>query len=411
MLATRVDSAKPSAEDMQFRDFLSSFFSYLGISLCTLVISVAGILSMHPLSKPITDRVSFRVMIYALCATVIFLISVLPSSLSSEASCRIWAPIAVSTLHLTSFLFFSIGLNLQLVMIHKVDGTRMEKYYIGGSLFLASLLGIMTHLFGQLTYIPAQKECLVRDVWWQIGLQYFWYLAVLIGELVTFSSVLLYMWSFKVFDSGPGQDTTPIESGLSASHQYRKPLGPRQYRNVVLRIALYPFASLTTLGIVTFGTVCIMVARGITDQSDWKVLLALRLVCLARGTIYGIAAASDPAITQGLEVLYRHYVSRKSCSNVVGNSFLPPAAPNDPPSYELQESRSPRNRPATESSLPQPELPGSRNSITLPPIPNPALIPSLIDAHYRSGYSSVDGGNGHGIGDNILYSYSGFRQL
>ncbi|KAF9263895.1 hypothetical protein L218DRAFT_944081 [Marasmius fiardii PR-910] len=166
---------------------------YKGISLCTLVISVAGILSMHPLSKPITDR---------------------------------------STLHLTSFLFFSIGLNLQLVMIHKVDGTRMEKYYIGGSLFLASLLGIMTHLFGQLTFLTQAP--------------------------------------------------------------YRKPLGPKQYRNVVLRIALYPFASLTTLGIVTFGTVCIMVARGITDQSDWKVLLALRLVCLARGTIYGIAAASDP---------------------------------------------------------------------------------------------------------------------
>ena len=41
---------------------------------------------------------------------------------------------------------------------------------------------------------------------------------------------------------------------LSASRQYLKPCGPKQYRNLVLRIALYPLASLTTFGVISIAS-------------------------------------------------------------------------------------------------------------------------------------------------------------
>ncbi|KAF9255443.1 hypothetical protein L218DRAFT_950763 [Marasmius fiardii PR-910] len=323
-------------------------------------------------------------------------------------ACRICASVVIlfteevqSTLHITSFLFFSIGLNLhfrRLVMIHGIDGEKMEKYYVGGSLFLAILLGVIAYLSGQLIYIPSQNECYVRGVGWQIGLQQLWNVLAIIGELVTFSSIIMYLYSFKVFDPGPGRDTAPIESGLSASHHYRKPLGPKQYRNIVLRIALYPFSSLTTLGVMSIGTLS-MIAKGLNDQSDWKLLLTLRLFYLARGTIYGVIAASDPAIAHGLKVLYRHYASTR------------PAAADDSHDLELQESTSPASQPAVASGLPQLELPDPRSSITLPPIPRPALLSSLIDAHYRSGYTTVDVGNGSRTGDGVGYPFSELRQF
>ncbi|KAF9255444.1 hypothetical protein L218DRAFT_1035465, partial [Marasmius fiardii PR-910] len=362
------------------RGFLSSLFAYLGISLCTLVILVAAILSLHPSSRQVTDRVSFRVMIYALCATVIYLAAMLLSNLSDQM-CRIGGSVVIllteelkAALQVTSFLFFSIGLNLQLVMIHKIDGTKMEKYYVGGSLFLAILLGVIAYLSGQI------MECYIRGIGWQ------------------------------VFNPGPGRDTAPIESGLSASHHYRKPLGPKQYRNIVLRIALYPFSSLTTLGVITAGTLTV-VTKGLNDQSDWKPLLALRVFYLARGTIYGVIAASDPAITHGLKVLYRHYASRQAYSSGDENVSTRPTAADDSHDLELQESTNPASQPTVASSLSQLELSQPRSSVTLPPIPRPALLSSPINTHYRSGYTAVDEGNGSRTGNSVGYSFSELRQF
>ncbi|KAF9254404.1 hypothetical protein L218DRAFT_1009743 [Marasmius fiardii PR-910] len=293
-------------------------------------------------------------------------------------------------------------------MIHKIDGTRMEKYYIGGSLFLATLLGVMAYLSGQIIYVPSQNECYIREPGWQLGLQHLWNLLAIIGELVTFSSIIIYLCSFKVFNPGPGRDTTPIESGLSASHHYRKPLGPKQYRNIVLRIALYPFSSLTTLGVVSIGTL-LSVTKGINDQSDWKLLLTLRVVYLARGTIYGIVAASDPAITHGLKVLYRHYAPRRTYSS--GNISTRRVATHHSPGLELQESTSPASQPTVASSLPQLELAEFSSSITLPPIPKPALLSSPINTHNRSGYTAMDEGNGSRTGDSPRYSFSELKRL
>ncbi|KAF9256817.1 hypothetical protein L218DRAFT_949683 [Marasmius fiardii PR-910] len=258
-----------------------------------MILVISTTLSLHPLSRRITDRVSFRVKTYALSATYPYI--------------QFWfKPDGVSNQRLDCH-----------IMIHRIDGTRMEKYYVGGSLFLAIALGFMSYLSRQLTYDPIKKECYpydpnrVRGLLWQLGTQHLWNLFAMTGEIVTFLSIIVHMTRLKVFESrARRQNTTTLR--LSASQHFQRPLGPKQYRNVVLRIALYPLSSLTTLGILTIWALYnISTGRPV----PFKVLVALRTVYLSRGVIYGLVAAVDPAITQGVKVLYRHYLGRRTPSN------------------------------------------------------------------------------------------------
>ncbi|KAF9255442.1 hypothetical protein L218DRAFT_950762 [Marasmius fiardii PR-910] len=261
----------------------------------------------------------------------------------SDQTCRIWGSVVV----VTSFLFFSIGLNLQyvftfflglenisvsrrLVMIHKIDGTRMEKYYIGGSLFLAT--PVRSH------GLPIRSNNGMHQV----------------------------MFLLKMSAISGNRDGS-----------IRKPLGYKQYRNIVLRIALYPFSSLTTLGVMSIGILTV-VAKGLNDQLNWRLLLTLRVVYLARGTTYGVVAASDPAITHDLKVLYRHYAPRRTYPSGDGNISTRPVATHDSPDFELQESTTPGNQPAV----------------------------ARVSSH-----TTVDAGNGFRIEDNVGYSFSELRHF
>ncbi|KAG7093481.1 hypothetical protein E1B28_007156 [Marasmius oreades] len=311
----------PSTQDLRLRDSIFGAISYLSLTPCIIIILIAILLSLHPLSKQKTDRVSFRIMIYALCGSVVYSITMnLVNRVHGQTACRVTGSSTVFGLHLSSFLFFCIGLNLQLVMIHGIDGAKAEKYYVWGSLSLALVLSVVAYVSKQVVYDSTQMGCYyydpnpVRGFWWRMGMQNIWSFLTMAGELVTFCSVVIYMIRVKVFSPGPGRATiAPRSQGISASHQYRKPLGPRQYRNVVLRISLYPLSSLATSGISAIGNIS-SPYQGMNSRSDWIAVSAFRAAFLFRGTVYALVAAADPAITQGLKVLYRHYARRQTSS-------------------------------------------------------------------------------------------------
>ncbi|KAF9255736.1 hypothetical protein L218DRAFT_305880 [Marasmius fiardii PR-910] len=127
------------------------------------------------------------------------------------------------------------------------------------------VLGILAYLSKQFVYNPSLLICLyhdpdpIRGFWWRMAIQHVWNFLTMTGEILTFSSVVIYMIRVKAFESGLWSrgSTSGTRSGgwISASQQYRKPLGPNQYRNVVLRIALYPLSSLATLAIMAIGAI------------------------------------------------------------------------------------------------------------------------------------------------------------
>ncbi|KAF9266749.1 hypothetical protein L218DRAFT_748252 [Marasmius fiardii PR-910] len=216
MLVPRASS--PSAEGLRIRDKVVDAIAYSSIISCIVVIITAVLLSRHPLSKPKTDRVSFRIMIYALCASVVYSIAaILANRASGPTVCRVAASFVIVGLHLSSFLLFFIGLNLQLVMIHGVDGTRAEKYYVWVSLSLAIALGILTYASNQLVYNPTQSVCYyydpnpIRGLLWRIGTQLLWSYLTMAGEIITFVSVVVYMVRVKVLkDSQPRVSTASL---------------------------------------------------------------------------------------------------------------------------------------------------------------------------------------------------------
>ncbi|KAF9266745.1 hypothetical protein L218DRAFT_747565 [Marasmius fiardii PR-910] len=285
MLVPRAEA--PSAEDLRIRDAAFDAIAYLSVMSCTIIIITAVFLSFHPLSKSRTDRVSFRIMIYALCGSVAYSVAtILVNKVTNQTACRVAGSFVI-----------------------------VEKYYVWGSLSLAIILGVLTYASNQIVYNPTQSMCYyydpnpTRGLLWRIGTQLLWSCLTMAGEIITFVLVVVYMFRVKAFSSGPSRETTSTSAstgsqGLSASRQYRKPLGPRQYRNVVLRIALYPLSSLLTTGVTAVGT---MISPS-QIQSNWIVMSALISTFMFRSTVYALVAAADPGITQGLKVLFRHYV-------------------------------------------------------------------------------------------------------
>ncbi|KAG7089125.1 hypothetical protein E1B28_010833 [Marasmius oreades] len=420
---TAVGSLNLSTEDLRVRETVFNAISYLSVTSCTIIILIAVLLFLHPLSKQKTDRVSFRLMIYALCTSVVYSItSNVVSRVQDQTTCRVTGSSVIFGLHLSSFLFFCIGLNLQLVMIHGIDGAKAEKYYVWGSLSLAVVLGVLTYLSKQLTY-DSKVGCYyydpnpVRGFWWRMGMQNIWSFLTMAGELVTFCSVVIYMIRVKVFSSGPRAATAPRSQRLSASQQYRKPLGPRQYRNIVLRISLYPLSSLMTSGLSAVGTIS-RPTQGIKTRSDWIAVSTFRAAFLFRGTVYALVACADPAITQGLKVLYRHYTRRQTSS-------LPPSTHVDISRHvashgssgaaDLELEGIPDSK--TES-LRRACLRESRSNVTLP---KTAVTLPNRDGTHSGARSSCTAGTGVGseprephINDDVVqnhYSYPHLRQL
>ncbi|KAG7093461.1 hypothetical protein E1B28_007137 [Marasmius oreades] len=403
--------------------------AYLSVASCTIIILTAILLSLHPLSKQKTDRVSFRLMLYALAGSVVYsTATVIAIRVHGQTACRVSGSFSVFALQISSFFFFCIGLNLQLVMIYGIDGTRAEKYYFWGSLCLAIVLGVLTFESKQLVYSTTQSVCYyhdsnpVRGLWWRIWTQNLWNFATMAGEFVTFTSVVVYMIRVKVFNSGPhrGSNTTTSTQSqrISASRYYRKPFGPKQYRNVVLRIALYPLSSLATSGIMAIGTVY-RPTKGIASSSDLKVMSALRIVYQARGAVYALVAAADPAITQGLKVLYGHYVrgQTSSSSNGVGIVAVHSVVARPSDGIELEELAHSKNE-----ILRRPSFRESKTDLTLPSIPRPAVL-SAHGAQVTTSWSYTctstnttntirDAIGGSQIGsDGVQFSYPELRQL
>ncbi|KAL0564984.1 hypothetical protein V5O48_017051, partial [Marasmius crinis-equi] len=155
---------KPSVEDLRRGESIILPFGYLSIALCIAALLIIALLAIHPVSRPVVDRVSFRMLIYLIVGTFVFNVAALSSSgMPNYRTCPIAGPLLEFALHSSSFLSFCIGLNLQLVTIHGVDGQKAEKFYVGGSFGLATALGIMCFASNQWTYHPEIGDCWPYD--------------------------------------------------------------------------------------------------------------------------------------------------------------------------------------------------------------------------------------------------------
>ncbi|ESK86570.1 hypothetical protein Moror_9798 [Moniliophthora roreri MCA 2997] len=286
--------------------------SAVGAGLCFLVLLVIAAVYTHPKSRAHLDRVSFRIVVYALIANMIFGISSAVGGTRTGPGfiCGFSIFVLQLTLQLSSFLLFCIALNLQLVVVHGVNGQRMEKFYLVISALFTIVLVVPPYAAGQYGWDPLEQDCWYTNdnrterIVWQVTTQMAWTALTVVGEVICSTVVLVFMLKHNVRTRRIFVPTSSFSHASSAPQV----LHANRYRNIILRVALYPTASccVNLLSVVT--ALHSTVSHGIHDQTDYNVLLLSDFLYGGRAIVYALLAASDPALVRGVRVLFSQVI-------------------------------------------------------------------------------------------------------
>ncbi|KAK7031304.1 hypothetical protein VNI00_013559 [Paramarasmius palmivorus] len=303
----------------------------IGSAFCFVILSTIAVLAAHPLSRAHLDRVSFRIMAYALVANFVYGIVTAVAGIYAKGgpSCSAQVWVIMFNLHLSSFLLFCIGLNLLLVIRLGISGCKMEKYYVGVCILVALCVTIPPYATRQYGWDEFLDECWYDRTRghgrlpWQVSTQMVWNMLTVLGELSTFTWLLIHMIRNQVFTTstlfrlapvsnntqlGSGSRIHPLASMTNSSlsencSHLNGALGPAHYRNIILRIALYPIASFITLSLSACGDIYLSV-NGISSRVDYNVLLLSNISYGLRPVLYALVAAVDPSLHRAIRVMY-----------------------------------------------------------------------------------------------------------
>ncbi|KAJ6478280.1 hypothetical protein C8R45DRAFT_906393 [Mycena sanguinolenta] len=296
----------------------------VGAALCGAVLIGTGIIAMNPVSRPHLDRVSFRILVFALAANTVFGVT---NAIGGKFTGPTWTCgfdiwLLQLTLELSSFLLFSIVLNLQLVIVHRVNGQRMERWYIWGSIILALTLTVPPYALKQYGWDPLVEDCWYSNddpkqrLGWQIGTQLFWSLLAVAGEIICTTTVLVYMFRHqlkknRIMGAGTGSrmgtGTRMRSRSGSVVAVNNQVTHANAYRGIILRIVAYPVAS-ALFNLIS--VVCVIHATqndGVHTWVDYRILLLIGdFVYGGRSILYALLAATDPALVRAAKVFFQH---------------------------------------------------------------------------------------------------------
>ncbi|KAJ7258213.1 hypothetical protein C8J57DRAFT_1645298 [Mycena rebaudengoi] len=256
----------------------------VGSCLCFMDLLLIGILYARPSTRRYLDRVSFRLMIYALTVYMIHGIALACSSLAAtnSPSCEPIVWLVMFTLQIGSWLIFGIALNLQLVLVHRVNGHSMEKFYITGACVIAICVTIPPLVANQYGWDPLNETCWIKTenpatrLHWQLATQSVWTLLAVTGETLAFFVVVFYiLWHKR---------TT---RGLTASDAKLKTINyASQYRFIIIRISLYPIFSVVINTITVLGDIYLSLTGPINSDLDFQMDLLNNLIFGLRPALY-----------------------------------------------------------------------------------------------------------------------------
>ncbi|KAJ3983470.1 hypothetical protein F5890DRAFT_1387507, partial [Lentinula detonsa] len=284
--------------------------SAVGAGLCFLVLLAISAVWWHPTSRPHLDRVSFRIVMIALFANMIFGIASAVGGTMTHGGflCGFSIFVLQWTLQISSFLLFSIALNLQLVVVNGFNGQNLEKFYIIVSLVFATVLTVPPYAANQYGWDPLEQDCWYKNdnlgqrLAWQISTQMAWTAITALGEIIASTSVMLFMVKHHVRTRRVFLSTQSISRSTSNSPQV---IHANSYKRIILRIALYPLASCFVNLLSIFTALHSTIADGIHNQTDYNILLLSDFLYGGRAIVYALLAASDPALIRGVKTLYR----------------------------------------------------------------------------------------------------------
>ncbi|KAJ7858823.1 hypothetical protein B0H14DRAFT_3864262 [Mycena olivaceomarginata] len=292
-----------------FDDHVNALILGLGIPgtcLAFLVLCAYAYAAWHPVSKHHLNRVSFRLLVYALLANLTFGVTLLIGTQTPGATsyCSFVAFLTNLSLMFSAGMFFCMALNLQLTLVHSVNGMSMEKYYICGTLIVCTVCNIIPYASGQFgwndnletcSYWNADRQLMLH---WLIGTQLFWVLVMSTGEVLAFSVIIGYFISYELMTRKyrPKSESN-IAEHLEHSTSSESPIS--MYRNVILRIGLYPLVSF----LLNFSSCVIalyLVKNHTSTELNWRLWIADLAIYAVRPLVYSVLALTDPAFIRAI---------------------------------------------------------------------------------------------------------------
>ncbi|KAJ6495898.1 hypothetical protein DFH09DRAFT_1290309 [Mycena vulgaris] len=306
----------PNALDAHMQDVVLTF-GITGIVLTALLLLAIAYVAWEPVSRQFLNRVSFRLLVCALISNLIFAVTSIVFFSGPSAGCSFMAFFGMSILMFSSCMFFCTALNLQLVLVHHLNGNSMEKFYYIGSIAVVAILNIAPYAAGQFGYYFG--TCWFNDprpdvqFRWLLGSQSVWILLMATGEVVSFSVILQYMYRMH---------RPMVVPTLSMSSS----LVPNQtppivmYRSMIFRIGLYPLLSCFLN--FTGSILDIWLTKNtVPTELQWRLSFLDTCVFSLRPILYTLLAAGDPGFLRAIRALRNHRQSKHSTGATYSNDF------------------------------------------------------------------------------------------
>ncbi|KAJ6600384.1 hypothetical protein DFH09DRAFT_1128167 [Mycena vulgaris] len=282
-----------------------------GVTLTTALLTLCGYAAWNPVSRRYLDRVSFRLLIYALVAHLVFGIAFAVISLVASPgwACDFLVFLFNLSLMFSAGMFFCMALNLPLVLAHNVNGQKMEKYYVVGTTLFSLICNVVPYASGKFGWDAINSTCWYRStnpadmMRWLIGTQTFWIMLSAVGEVGAFLTILGYLVAYEL-EIRHFHPETQFKTTYSSEVSHRAGPTILKLRNIILRVGLYPLVS-CLLNISTSVIDVYQMKNPESSASSWGLNFTDIAIYAGRPLIYGLLAATDPSLIRALRAL-RH---------------------------------------------------------------------------------------------------------
>ncbi|KAJ7021872.1 hypothetical protein C8F04DRAFT_1139610 [Mycena alexandri] len=295
----------PTTFDSHIPDLIIAFAA-AAVAFISSILAAYAWTAYNPVSRPYLNRVSFRLLIYALVANLANVACQFVIVKSGPgAACNGILFLANVSYMFSGVMFFCMALNLQLVLVHGVNGQNMEKYYILGAVVLPLACAIPPYAAGAFGYWAVNDTCwynspnpAVQLRWW-VGTLGLWMFLMSAGEVASFvvivGSMIIRHRVISAVSTGA--------STLSSITPLPLPQSPIvAYRSIILRIGLYPVVSCFfsfTGGFLDLWTI----TNTAETETNWRLGIVDLMVYTLRPIAYALLAATDPSFLRALRAL------------------------------------------------------------------------------------------------------------
>ncbi|KAF7333172.1 hypothetical protein MVEN_02383000 [Mycena venus] len=297
----------PSSLDYHRRDLILGIL-IPGIVLAAMVLMAFAYTALQRRSRPHLHRVSLRLLVYATVSNFILSVTLIPTEALmtgpiSVAGCTFAVFTSNASFLFSAGMYFCMALNLQLVLVHGVNGLKMEKYYLGP-------------YNGTCWYNSPDPATYIR---WVVGTLSFWVFLMASSELVCFFILVAYMLRLQM-------SVKRMRAGISAEmstlqHAAYSAAPILQFRGIILRITLYPLLSCA----LNFSSsiLALYLAKHL-GNTELNFQLGVLDLCIfnARPFLYAVLAATDPSLIRAVSALRQPAIPDRSDTQHAPSSQL-----------------------------------------------------------------------------------------